>query len=353
MERLIQDFIPDTIDTLLERWEGEGTEQYRLTLLHKNNDNIYCFLSGNLQEIKPEQKIDRGMTISLSKKNRIESHYDLIFHRKEVNERYYFTLEKESFYKKKTKVLPFGFESEPPSIIVNRDLKEKLIDYIEKRSGRTLNVLEYIGNNNLLKAIFHIRHREKWKEEKEKIKEVEKSFRKDITELFKEEPSPSLFIRRGQYLPEDISKEVLFVKGRNSLKYVLLIPGLAIMPVSFPDVFLRPLNAKYEQKFLKTKEEEYKFLISEFALAHPKLIKGVQRIFEGFKHVSNLSVYTASLGITVLSHLYTPPVISYPLITLNSASALTMLTNLIRSKGRDSSGIISSLLERKLVEKLE
>src|SRR3989344_8438849 len=107
MKTGLEDLIPDTIDGLLRRLETEGSENYRLTLLHKNRNNIYCFLSGNMQEITQETEIHTGMTIAFSKRTNIRVYYDVTFHKREKEDGYYFGFRTNTPFDKKQKIIPF------------------------------------------------------------------------------------------------------------------------------------------------------------------------------------------------------------------------------------------------------
>ncbi len=356
MQNLIRNIIPDNIDELLDRWNREDNEQYRLTLLHRNNDKFYFFLSGNLQEIKPEQKLDTGMSISVSsKKVRINCHYNTTFHKREIKDGYYYITEEESTLEKIARVIPFKFTSEPPSLMVDKNLREKLMDYIIAKSNLIIESLEYIGHNGLIKAIINSKQKKEWKEKSKVVKKIGLSIKEDITKLFEEEQSPSSLISRIEYKSCERNKKVMFEKEtRGALKIFLLgIPFIAIGPYSVLNLHIPNESIKYQQKFLQSKEEEARSMLSEFFIANPKVKEGIQRVFEFYKHIANTTIYTGLIGITTLSYAYTWPIISYPMITLAGASGLTMLTNLIRSRGRNSSGIISSLLERRLFDKYE
>lgn len=346
MQPLFKDIIPDSIDELFEEWNKDDGDQHRLTLLHKNGDNLYCFLSRGVQEITPEKKIDLGMTIALSKYISVNCHYDVIFHKRDIEDGYYFTMDDDNPFELKSRIVPFCYQSDLPSVIVEKSLTKKLLEYIAMRSDDALKISEYIGEHNILKVIFKAVYDTFIK--KPQPNEIASSFRKNISDLFHEEKSPSVLLQPKDYVEEDHGREAIFVKKKIPKKTILAMPLLAFVPYSlFIESIATKTIKKYEQKFGQSKEEEAKSLLSEFGIGHPKASKGMRKMAEWLKHTANLGVYTALAGTTALAYHFTMPAISYPLIACSGASGLTMLANLALSKGKDSSGIIASIIERK------
>lgn len=355
MRTIINTIIPNTIDDLLDGWEMTENDRYRLTVLHKNNDALYCFLSGNLQEIKDGEKIDLGMSIALSKKTKIAIHYDALFKKIDKGDGFYYSFEEDNPIEKETRVIPFMFHNEPPSLIINKDITHKLLDALQNESQYRLNCLEYMGENGLIKTLVYYFKKGFQAKEKE-ITETKKLIKKDLVELLKEEGSPSRLMKKIEYYSPYSKNKVLFAKEEAwpiLIKLVCNAPLMSLIPFSAGKVYLSQIRQNYETKFNRTKEEEAKAMMSEFFIAHPKAQRALIKIFESYKHFANVSTYIGSLAITNLMYNHTPSIISYPLIALNAASAVTIATNLAISKGRDSSGIISSVLERKILPKLE
>lgn len=343
---IVKDIIPNSIDELIDRWEKTDSETYRLTLLHKKDKAIYCFLSGNMQEIEPEQKVDLGMTIALSKRTAINVHYDVVFHRHDIDGGYYLSFDEDDPLESEGKIIPFCYKSELPSVIVDKNLKEKLLDYITIYSDNLMEGLEYFGEHNFLKAVFNMTFKKKWKEKSITYKEIGKSVKRSIEDLFREESSPSIFIRPASYEESDKNKKTIFVR-QHILRYLpIIIPILAFSPYSaLIDFYRENTKDPYENKFGQSKEEEARSLMSDFVLGHPKIFKGAQKLLELFKHASNMGIYAAQVAATVLAYKYTWPIISYPMILGSGLSGCTMIRNFIKSKGRNSSGIISTFLD--------
>src|SRR3989344_860783 len=159
MASIIQSFIPSSIDDIVEQWEENDNEQLRLTLLHKSPQGLYCFLSGNLQEVVPEEKIDMGITIGFPtnpKKRYLNIHYDVIFHKKELGNKHYLTMEEEDTIKdnRKHTIVPFKFDKILPSTIVDRSLKNKILNFITSSGEIKMEFMEYFGDENFLKAFY-------------------------------------------------------------------------------------------------------------------------------------------------------------------------------------------------------
>ncbi len=357
MQKIIKNLIPGSIDEVIDKWRQEDSEKYRLTLLHKNKNDYYCFLSNNMQEIESNNEISMGMTIvAKPKRVNVKVHYDLVFSKKDLNEGFYFVMSEESLFERENKVIPFYFKSDLLSTIVERQLKEKLLDYIEIKSRGTITNFEYLGSHTFIKTFLHVLFSKEVKEKRKIYRAASKSLGNDISSLFHEEKSPSDFIQQFDYLSEDKKKKTLFV---NSLKNILtpmsFIPLSSFLPYSMCKYYISQAVIKpYENKFGQNKEEEAKALSSEFFAGHPRVVEGFTKILEVIKHTGNITAYAMLGGATAFSHfILDSPVLSYPLITGMGLSGLTMLTNFIKSKGRNSSGMISTVLDIMLYNKLK
>ena len=360
VQSIIRKINPSSIENIIERFENEGSESYRLTLLHKNNSDLCCFLSGNLQEISSTQKIDVGITMVFSKKIKIDVHYDIEFKKREIKNGYYYVMFDDSPGELNERVIPFGFVKEPPSVIVHRNLEEKLIDCLECKSQLLLDFLEELGEGNSLKVIYDSVRSKKWKNRYKKLMEYKKSLQQNVSFLFHEESSPSTFILPTSYISEDATKKTLFVRESDYKNTIVAIPLIAFMPNTFLDYFEKEMIDTYRNKidtyrnkFGQSKEEEMRLMLSEFFMSHPKARKGIKKILEFYKPASNLSMYALQAGLTALAYRYTPSIIGYPFFTFTLLSGCTIATNLIISRGKDSSGIISTLLRKSLTNKLE
>ncbi len=335
-------------DKLLEDLQRDDDGRYSLTLLHKTDGSIYCFLSDRLQGVDSEETIPVGATLGLSKKRRdIQVHYDVAFHKRDTGDGFYFVLESDTpFDRNRELIVPFNFEDDPPYAVVSKGLKQKLGDYMSMRANRDIEMLEHIGQHGLLKTFFNRRFRREIKKKYASIRETEQSLKTHITDLFREHTSPSTILHPFKYLNEDKGKRALFVKQeyKNFLCVFPLITFIPYKPVinALNDEFTAPFELKF--KLMKSKEEEQRVLLSDFAYSHPKAKEGVIRAFESVKHAANFTTYAGFAGLTVLAHKYAPWWASYPMTAVSSLSGLTMLYNVIRSRGRDSSGVISTFL---------
>lgn len=350
MQSMLQDTIPATIDTFLQTWQQDESEQYRLTLLHKSRSSIYCFLSSSMQELIPEQNIPMGMTLAFSKKTKIQAHYGVVLHRKDIDGGYYYTFDSDSPLQEKDRVIPFRYENELPSVIVDKGLKQKLLDYITLQANFLLQGLEYVGEHGSLRTYFYAKFSKERKTKKKTLRGSGRSLRSTVEALLHEESSPSSFIQPSAYVEEDKGKKAIFVEEKMR-KYLLLL--IAFVPPSRLETQIMQAQDQYKSHFGESKQEEAQRLLSEFATGHPKAIEGLRGGIRLIKHTSNLSVYAIQLITTALAYKYAWRIISYPLIAASVASGLTMANNLIRSRGQDSSGIIATLIERAYFHKLE
>jgi len=356
---IFQGMIPDSIDEVLDRWHQDDSEQYRLTLLHKNKDGIFCFLSGNLQEVRPEQKIDLGMTLALSRRARVNIHYDCVFHQRNIDSGNYFTFEEDNSLEGKDKVIPFCYEKDLPSTMVDRKVKETLLDYITLVGDYSLNRFEYFAEHNFVEALFNLSFSKEWKERSKPYKEAEKSLLERIIPLFQEESSPSTFIQPPRYKVEDRKLGIMFEESRLRLpiKLYLALPRVAFAPCSLLRARIETeLGDRYEEhkgKFGQTEEGEAKILLSEFLAGRPKVVDAVYKSMDLYKHTANMGMYAFQISIAALAHTHTWPILSYPLIAGSVISGLTMMSNFISSKARDSSGLIATLLDRSKFNKVE
>lgn len=353
MSSIIRDMIPGSIDDVIERWEQDESENYRLTLLHKNGKDLYCFLSGNMQEIEERNKIDMGMTLSFGKKTNIESYYDIIFRKNEIKDGYYFTFKHDDITEGGEKVIPFRFEEEMPSVIVDKNLMKKINDYLTKSCEIVLGELEYLGDHGTLRYFIYAKFDKERKERIELNNSLKISLGNTLNNLFRENKSPSSFIKPINYLERDKKKKSIFVK-KNLMKHCLWVPSfVSLFPKSLIDHFFDvKIKDSYQDRFGQSKEEEAEVLMSDFAIGHPKVIKGVKIFIESTRHLGNTVNYSAQTSLTLLAYNYAEPIIHYPMIGGVALTGATMLSNLIKSKGRDSSGIISTLAERRFFNRL-
>src|SRR3989344_3432047 len=236
MASIIQNIIPNSIDDLVEQWEQNEGEQFRLTLLHKSPKGLYCFLSGNLQEMKPEEKIDMGITIGFpanQKRGYVDIHYDVKFRQKDLGKKYYFTMEEENVIKNNHKysLMPFKFDRIPPSTIIDKSLKEKILNFITSTGELKMELIEYLGEENFLKVFYNSSFSPYWKNKKKGIQQKRDSLRNTLNSLLHEERSPSVFLKKRECEREDVTKEYLFhfnVKGLRQVIYFL--PLFSLLP---------------------------------------------------------------------------------------------------------------------------
>ena len=109
----------------------------------------------------------------------------------------------------------------------------------------------------------------------------------------------------------------------------------------------------YQNRFGDGEEKAAQAAVSEHFMAHPRMYNGCMKIIEILKHTANLSMYTGQLGLTAAAYNYTHPVISYPIIGATAISGLTILNNLIKTGGSDSSGVISTQARKGLMKRME
>jgi len=349
MTSFAETIIPDSVDELIERLEKEDSSQFRLTLLHKTKDSIYCFLSPGLSEVIPEQKIPWGITLAFSKRIDFKTHYDLVFHKQNIDKGYYFLLEDDNPIEAKPRVIPFCYQDdELPSTIVERNLKTRLLECITAEANQRIKTIEQFGELGLIKTFF--KNNKENKEEREAIKEEGKAIKRNVQALFHEESSPSVLLHQIDYNDSDKDKKTMFVKS-NYLKVILQTPGilsiLTLIPQSIVENYnTTTLKKKYKPEFNQSKEEEAKSIISDFYIAHPKAVEGIKVLLRAAKHTGNITTYATIAGVTALSYKYLSPYLSYPLIATTGASGLTMTANIISSRGKNSSGIISTLIDK-------
>jgi|WetSurMetagenome_2_1015567.scaffolds.fasta_scaffold142063_2 hypothetical protein len=357
MKSLLEAIIPDSIDDLVSRLEKDSNEQYNLTLLHKTKDSIYCFLSDNLQGITPNQKIRFGMSLAFSKGNDVEAYYDAEFEKRQTAEGYYFLFKHDSPMPKDQapKILPFEFkEDNIPYAIVDKRLKDMLTEYVEMDANMTLEMFSTMGDHGAVGGQIRFMFNGKTKRKAAEIREYGKMLKARVTDLFHEEKSPSTLIHPKGYLLQDRSKKTMFAKKipyKQILQVGALVPFIAAAPISaLTSEFEKDFTVPYENRFKldKSKEEEAQIILSDFAAGHPKVIKGMIRMLESIKHTANVANYAGLVSISALAYQYGPPAIGYLMLGISAASGMTMLNNAISSQGRDSGGLVSSLLEEML-----
>jgi len=354
MESVIENLIPDTIDALIREWDEDEGEIFRLTLLHKDKQSLYCFLSGNMQEVTQGQEIPFGITLSISDKLSIKVHYDVVFKQRRIDDEYYFLFEEGSLVGKGQKVIPFKFESEPPSVIVNKSLQNQLMSYYNQLGQNMLDEIRQVGDQNVWKALNDIKYSREWNSRHKESREKRESLEKDISALFEQEDSPSAVLEPFERLDEDIELDTLFVKKHRLKSLMKATTMFAVMPYESLNFYFQDLFQKnYKKKFSGDKEDDIRILLSDFSVGYPGVVKGFQKICGIGMHLSNVVMYGLLLGCTALAHKYTWPIISYPLTFWSGVSGFTMGKNLISSRGKDSSGLLSSLIGRYFFHRLE
>ena len=353
--------IPDSIDELLQLCESTDSGKSRLTLLHKAKEGTYALLTKGVQEVRPECEIPVGVFVAAKPKG-LEYYVKqgIVLRKRCFEEEFYFTVEAEAVSEKKEYLVPFKFTSEElPSVIVEKELETTLFSCFVRDEQRKLECIEIMGERGIAYAVCY----ELFGEGKKKTKEVKiesTTYSQKIQALLQDEDSPSVLLHPKEYYKEDKSKELLFIK--NSFKsakvlgeVLLLSPLLAVIPYS---ALVQGTKDKWDKKYNQvfgekmSEKDEKKRVLGEFILAHPKAGEGLKRMIEAFKHGGNIITYAAQAGLTYAAYKHMTEYISYPLLGLTALSGLQMTVNMIRSNGRDSSGIISSFLERKLYNKL-
>ncbi|MBI2110444.1 hypothetical protein HYT51_01555 [Candidatus Woesearchaeota archaeon] len=305
-----------------------------------------------MQEISPEIEIPTGMTVAFSRRNDIRVWYDINFHRRDTEDGYYFVFDSNTPLSKKEKVIPFLYTENPPSVIVDKNLKERLNSYIDETANYSLKLLEEVGKQGLVRTFLKSRISKEWRNRRANWRKTKGSLENTIQSLFHEEHSPSLFMQPYRYREEDKKEEKLFVRRDWTKLTLLVIPGLGIAPYSIIEDYRNRMQINYKKKFRPGEEDDPKILLSDFAAAYPLVTKGICNMLESCKHASNIIMYTGELTTSVLTYVYISPWLSYPLIALNCASGLTMAKNLIKSRGRDSSGLFSTILDRAFFDRL-
>ncbi len=355
MTPTLEEKIPDTIDELLRGWSlpnnlefREEDSKYRLTLIHKSGDRSYCFLSNGLKEIKPEEKMD-VLSLSLSKKRRVEMHYDSVFHERSTYGGKYYVLEQAALSKEKPKVIPFLFNRELPSIVVDASLTKKINEYISLSGSTNIQALESLAENGWIRFIFSPSIRNSFKERLNLIREQSEGIRKEVSDLFVKEVSPSVFIQPKDYLPIDLKNKSMFTQPNKLALYgksFYLMPLISIFPYdTTKQILTTELKRGYRSKFGQSEEEQEKVALSDFFIANPRVLGGFERLFEGVKNVSNFVSFGMLAGAQHLSEELSWEYVHEPLKWWMYASGATMLLNLISSRGRNSSGLVSSLID--------
>lgn len=364
MASFIKDIIPDDIGRLIDDLEEDHSEQNLLTLLHKTDNSSYYFLSPNLQEIGENLKMPYGMTLELKgKKSKVKIHYDVEFERKDIDDGHYFLLKNDSPLPNESdpKVIPFLFRNDSPYAIVDGGLKHILLEYAQMRADISIDVYEHLGHYGILRGIAMGFFNKNLNKKNKLAKEASKDLSSRINELFRYEKSPSTLIHKHEYRDEDFDKKTMFVKMGflekvfKIPKIVYIVPMIALTPYSYLiNEIKKTIQSPYENRFklMKSKEEEERVLMSDFAFAHPKAINGFYRVIEFMKHGANGITFGLYVGATYLAEQYTHWGLSYPMMAVGAASGLTMLGNYITSGGRNSSGMISTLIDSKVSNRL-
>ena len=351
--------IPDTIDDLISMWEEESSDnsRQRLTLLHKNENAQYYFLSCDLSEVESGRNITYGTAIKISDNGKIQYyvHSNINFKKRDSGNGYYLLLNQKS---EGCKVIPFMFmKDELPSVIITKTLQERLFNHLIDIENFKLEGFKRIGENGLfrylMKNLFIKSEKEKRKSRQNEIKKIQRDLNSDISKLFETESSPSTLISKFDYDKNDRKKETLYT-SKNNLYGVALI--LSLMPFLPSNLMIREildcLSMKYKVNFGESESEERKRAVGDFLLGNPEIKDGVQKMMEGAKHFSNAYGYPALLTASVISASYAlPSIIYYPLIVGTVASGVLSLCNLVTSKGRNSCGIIASALDSRFTKK--
>lgn len=360
MRSIIDSIVPSDVSSAVADWQTEGEGQRRITLLHKDNDRMYCFLSYNMQEVKPDEKIDMGMTISLSKgRVDVNAHYDPVFHQRDLQRGHYFTFEQDSLRDEREMVIPFRYDCELPSAIVDSKLQRKVTDLMEFKAKGMFEGFERIEEEGILRALYKDGFSRQSKERKKQSRALKDSLRRNIEFLFHEHSSPSVFIQKSEYQKRDRGLKTMFLRKDSLLSLIKFLPLVAAMPQEGINRALQiGFVDPYRSRFGESREDETERLLSEFAGGHPKVIGGAQRVIRGFKHFGNLSLYSLQAGLTATYALNASSDSGFnsfmvpTVMGITALSGATILGNAIVSRGRNSSGVVSTLLDRALYKKL-
>lgn len=340
-----------TLDGAVERASQEGEGRYRLTLLHKSGENVYAFLSNGLQEMGSEQPLESGITLSASRQLGADMHADVKFLQRglaHAPESSYYVLTEQTLFGEKSRVIPFAFGEAPPSVIVDGGLESQLQELFRLRHDRQLGFFEDVGANGLLRAFWHSRSPSA-KKRRQEVRALNGSIEGKLKSLFREEPSPSRALLPVEYAREDRDKSSIFVDRfpyGKLIKAGLSLPYFAYTPRGFFDLGFPNLAQKYQQRFGQGKGTEARAAFGELLYAHPKAEEGFRRMYDALKHVGNMSLYAVQLAATWAANSYAPEWVGKPLTFLAVLSGSMMAVNLVASKGRDSSGLISTVLNR-------
>ena len=159
-----------------------------------------------------------------------------------------------------------------------------------------------------------------------------------------------------QYADDDRRLPSMFIRRRGAPlipKIILAFPMIAAMPYSFYTTMISEVEDPYRNRFGESREEERRSLVSSFMFGHPHAAAGIRRIYEAVKHTANTVTYGIMAGGAVLFSDSNYPKLAGCAQIWTGFCGATMLWNLIRSRGRDSSGPISTLLDRKLYHRLQ
>ncbi len=347
---------PDTIDELFDSWRSDGAENLRVTLLYKDVERTYYFLSKGAAELKPGQEITAGIFLGLTPKKTIaQVVHSTVFLNREVTNGYYFVVSHKEI-REETHLLPFRYLTRPlPSVILNRALEERVYKNICDVEKEKISFIEKVGEEGLIRAYVKEKINGRINQKGKELAAQARRIQTDIACLFDDVADPSVLLAPSEVIQEDTLVEALFTEGipRSRVISALVFPIVAFVPFS---AFVNLMNSKkadYKLRFGESTQEEETRLAGEFFMANPRAAKGVRVIYECMKHASNVLAFGVGAGVSYLGYKYATPIVSYPLMCASTLSAVQMLLNVAQSKGHDSSGIISSYYERKLTTRLE
>ena len=347
---------PDTIDELLEGWKSDDAENLRVTLLYKDQERTYFFLSEGVAELNPGREITAGIFLALTPKKTIAEvvHNAVFLERKTTNGYYFVVTHKE--ISEEIHLLPFKYVTRRlPSVILNKALEERVYMNICDVEQEKIAAIEKIGEEGLIRAYVRERICRRFKKRSNELAAEARRIHSDIAKLFEEFSCPSVMLTQSERFEEDYRTKTLFVQEilikRIQTAGIFLV--LCLVPYSPVIEKIKDDNANYELRFGEKANDEKKRLIGEFFMEHPRAAKGMKAVYECMKHASNVLAFGVGAGVSYLGYKYAHPIVSYPLMCASTLSAAQMFWNVVQSKGHDSSGIISSYFERKLTTRLE
>jgi hypothetical protein len=330
--------------------DEDFSENYRVSLLHKTDAEIMCWISSNLNVIRHGTKHTVGFPLRIKNgRANVSIAYDAKFALRSLGDTAYFTYESDGSMTEKTYVLPYEFENTTlPTAVADSSLHASLEEFFNLKTENVLRIYETVGELGMGRAFLYTRTSKEFKSRKKEMREVASNLEKKCQGFFCDELFESTPLRKKDLLFEDRKNTLLY--ERAGPKILLGIPILAAMPQSVLTDTLEQFQLSYDTRFSADSDDEMAAL-SSLLLGSPEQEKSAKNFLLGVKHFGNISAYAGLLGATVLAN--TTPLPLDSVLTLASvASGATMGYNAVRSLGDNSSGIISTVIDKYVYPKM-